>query len=590
MSTWLTRYYEQYFLPRYVYRLPIEQQRARLLMLVSFVSLLTLTIMSSFLVFTTLISGTPLSMILFGSRLLAVPFTLTMYFGAREGHLNWAIAAFMIALIIISIPTVVLVPSSPVLLVMLPLLGAGVVLGRRGILLTFLMVVLTFGVRFQSELRNRTPQRVIPAQQAVQNLGASGTVIALGGLLLVLFGGGTVRAAELSTRYTTHLNANLKLLSHPDVDETDLIVEALRMIQVELGYTAAFYYSIDETGAVTGRASLTSAALANASLLGEAALTHERNPEAEPAIEASLTALRVITTRDGGTFAAHLVADASAALLAPVRDAQRVMGIFSIQAQGQRSFTPDIREAFETTARTIGNYMSRVRDATQNQQSANEQEQELLRSRAQIRARAGGGGGLIEKLNTRAVMGYNVISETAAQNAAAAGILGLKSQPAYDLPPDIRQTLERGEVHVEQRDDGEQQLSIPISVRGEILGAMSFMLSSEHPVTTRQLDLVRTVADRLALSLENSQLFEQTQALADRERKASEIASQLLTATDIDVLLNVAVSNFREALGAVYTGVFIAPDLMNEPRVQALPVNGSTPIAGKRTHEAGGTA
>lgn len=589
MRTWLTRYYEQYFLPRYVYRIPIEQQRAQILMLVSFVGLLLLAIIVTFLTFVTLVQSNPLSVALFGPPLLSVPFALTMYFGARDGRLNWAITAYMTSLIVTALPVVALVPNSPILLIMLPLLGAGVVLGRRGILLTALVVALTFGWRFQSELRNRTPQRIIPAQQAASELGANATVIALGTVLLVLFGGSTARTAELSTRYTRHLNATLKLLSHADVDETGLIVEALRMMQVELGYTAAFYYTIDETGAVTGRASLTPAALADASLLGEAALNRERDPETEPAVEASLTGTRVITTRDGGTFAAHLVPVASAALLAPVRDAQRVTGIFSIQTQDQRGFTPDIRGAFDSLARMIGNEMSRVRDATQNQQRANEQERELLRARAQIRARVGGGG-LIEKLNSRAVMGYNVISETAAQNAATAGILGLKSQPAYDLPPDIRQTLERGEVHVEQRDNGEQQLSIPISVRGEVLGAMSFMLSSERPVTTRQLDLVRTVADRLALSLENSQLFEQTQAQADREHKASEIASQLLTATDIDVLLNVAVSNFREALGAVYTGVFIAPDLMDEPRVQALPANGSTRIAGKRTHDAGGTA
>ena len=49
--------------------------------------------------------------------------------------------------------------------------------------------------------------------------------------------------------------------------------------------------------------------------------------------------------------------------------------------------------------------------------------------------------------------------------------------------------------------------------------------------------MLRTVANRLGVALESNRLFEQTQAQAQRERKANEIGSMLLSETDIEAVL-----------------------------------------------------
>jgi GAF domain-containing protein len=77
------------------------------------------------------------------------------------------------------------------------------------------------------------------------------------------------------------------------------------------------------------------------------------------------------------------------------------------------------------------------------------------------------------------------------------------------------------------------------------------------------------VAERLALALENTRLFEQTQAQAQRERKANEIASVLIGATDVRLVLNLAAENFKDALGAVNTHIYIQPDLLAETQTRA---------------------
>jgi GAF domain-containing protein len=77
-----------------------------------------------------------------------------------------------------------------------------------------------------------------------------------------------------------------------------------------------------------------------------------------------------------------------------------------------------------------------------------------------------------------------------------------------------------------------------------------------------------TVAERLALALENTRLFEQSQSQALRERKASEVATALIGATDVRVVLNMAAEQFKDALGAVNTRIYIQPETLMEPLAQ----------------------
>lgn len=76
---------------------------------------------------------------------------------------------------------------------------------------------------------------------------------------------------------------------------------------------------------------------------------------------------------------------------------------------------------------------------------------------------------------------------------------------------------------------------------------------------------MRTVANRLGLALENNRLLEQTQAQAQRERKASEVANILLTATSIETLIELAAENFNEALSAINTRIYLEPGVIAEP-------------------------
>jgi GAF domain-containing protein len=130
---------------------------------------------------------------------------------------------------------------------------------------------------------------------------------------------------------------------------------------------------------------------------------------------------------------------------------------------------------------------------------------------------------------------------------------------ADDLPDELRAVMERGQTAVETRDD-QQTLSVPIIVRGTLLGAMAFTLPPNRRMTERQTELARGVAERLGTALENTRLFEQSRTLAQRERQANESAARLQGIVDVEALIKLAASDFREVLGAVYTRVSINLD------------------------------
>lgn len=94
------------------------------------------------------------------------------------------------------------------------------------------------------------------------------------------------------------------------------------------------------------------------------------------------------------------------------------------------------------------------------------------------------------------------------------------------------------------------QTVVPIALRGETIGSLIVQSSSGEQWDRDQLDLIRAVAERIALSAENARLFEETTARADRERLVSEITGKIRSHNDPQAMIQTAMEELRTALGA----------------------------------------
>jgi GAF domain-containing protein len=104
---------------------------------------------------------------------------------------------------------------------------------------------------------------------------------------------------------------------------------------------------------------------------------------------------------------------------------------------------------------------------------------------------------------------------------------------------------------------------VPINLRGETIGELVVQGAAETELTQDQIDLIHAVADRVALSVENARLFDETSRRAARERLVTEITSKIRSGNDPQVMMATALEELKSVLGA--SSVQIIPQMVSEP-------------------------
>jgi PAS domain S-box-containing protein len=104
--------------------------------------------------------------------------------------------------------------------------------------------------------------------------------------------------------------------------------------------------------------------------------------------------------------------------------------------------------------------------------------------------------------------------------------------------------------------DGQAALVAPIALRGQVIGTLSLEdLAPHRRWTPDEIALVETISEQLALTLENTRLFEQTQQRAIREQLTRQIADKMHASPDITSIIQVGVQELAKVLGGSHTVV-----------------------------------
>jgi GAF domain-containing protein len=101
------------------------------------------------------------------------------------------------------------------------------------------------------------------------------------------------------------------------------------------------------------------------------------------------------------------------------------------------------------------------------------------------------------------------------------------------------------------------QIVVPIELRGETIGSLLVQSPSSAGMNQDRIDLIKAVAERVAISAENARLFDETTRRAERERTVSEITGKIRSVNDPQAMIQIAIEELRTVLGA--TRVEIVP-------------------------------
>jgi len=106
------------------------------------------------------------------------------------------------------------------------------------------------------------------------------------------------------------------------------------------------------------------------------------------------------------------------------------------------------------------------------------------------------------------------------------------------------------------------EIAVPIMLRGESIGILAVQVPEAGQVNEDQMDLIKAVAERVAISAENARLFEETTRRAERERLVTDITAKIRGTNDPDIMIQTALNELKTALGA--TKVQLVPHTLRQ--------------------------
>jgi GAF domain-containing protein len=537
---------------RFVYATALEQRRASALLAVTplFIVVLALALLvTSFSVQILLELAFPTALIL----TVAIAALVWVRRLVQIGRVERASRVFVgVMLLITAVP--VLLQTAPLMALVVPLAAALVLLRWQEAALAGLAIGVVVFVRFSEQVNQPLNEILRPAETAQADVQMVALLLVTTAGVILSMAGASERAARQISSERVRLRAFSRGVSRlaEAPDEDALLRAALTLAQGDMQHTLAQVFLLDAQGRPVRRVF---AIAPDEPLQSREAVSPGDSAVLNAVIEAGEPV--EISAEDDAPLGIHVLVPATIALALPVRAGGVLLAVLSVQTD-RDSFGPDDRAALAGLADVLAVGLVRVRMAEDQARAAREQEMMLTRLRDQVGAARG------RSVATRAGTLALPAGHALGYDRSASGFT-----PAADLPPALRAALQAGDVLIDATPEM-QQLTAPILLRGQVLGAMSFALPPQPAVTERQLDLVRTVAARLGIAVENARLYQQSQALAARERKSNEVASQLLTANEVDALMAQAAELFNDALGGVYARVLIRPDVLQDGTAESI--------------------
>ncbi len=115
--------------------------------------------------------------------------------------------------------------------------------------------------------------------------------------------------------------------------------------------------------------------------------------------------------------------------------------------------------------------------------------------------------------------------------------------------PGLKEAISENHA-VHNHKGGANLVSMPLRVRGQVIGAMEFELDENGSVSPEDLAMMEEVSEQLGMAAESNRLYETSQRLAQREALVNEISTRLQSSSTVEVTLASAARSLKDVLNA----------------------------------------
>lgn len=537
--------YSALFVPRFRYSDSYSQMRARVtLMLAVFIAAISMLLLVA-------LALIPERGDFVNNNLtigLAVLLVQILVIGlVHAGQLRAATAIMLSLLVLIGLATIFLtgVGSNTLLVAVLPLLFTAFILPWNTVMLTAVVEIgalLITGVLQSQGVTLSGISRIDPA------LVMPHMIIDIV-LLLVLGVIGAVVSHELGRvlrfagRLTTQLRATGEIaqLTATAAGPDALMQRIVNYVRDRFGFYYVQVFLIDAEGKYANLAAGTGEvgemllqrgyrlAVGSQSMVGRAFQT------GEPVVASREFALEAPRTNE-------LLRDTRSELALPLIVGDQVIGVLDVQSNRPGAFADDIVENLRILAAQIGVAVHHTRQIEERTAALNDMRRQFLETEVSLRE----AHRLNQRLTGKAWEDYlkarssQIVGYTLADN---------RLQRDSSWTPALAQAAGNRRAVIAAMDEARQVIAVPIELRGRAIGAIEIEIEGEIR-QAETLEVLQSVAQRLALSIDNARLFEQAQELAQRELEVNAISTQLQSVSDVNDLARTALQELSKSLGA----------------------------------------
>lgn len=235
-----------------------------------------------------------------------------------------------------------------------------------------------------------------------------------------------------------------------------------------------------------------------------------------------------------------LLPDTRAELALPILDGARIIGALDVQSTSSNAFQHADVLALQIIADLLATSIQNSQLFSAQTETAEENRRLLSESETALRE--------IERLNRQLTRsGWdNYLQEPQATLGLtlAKGVLHAENNWTATL-----QQAGSNRQSVIRVVNGKQIFAVPVILRGEVIGAIE--VEADEPLNANDaVEIMQAVSQRLAISLDNARLFEEAQQATTQEQQINAVVTHFQEATTVDELLQVALTELSETLGA----------------------------------------
>lgn len=246
------------------------------------------------------------------------------------------------------------------------------------------------------------------------------------------------------------------------------------------------------------------------------------------------------TEREEGYSFNELLPDTRSELAAPIMDNEGIIGVLDVQSRRVDAFSMMEVDALRVIATQLATAIRNARLFEEKESNIRENKRLFIESETNLREKER----LTRQLTKQAWTDY-LKTDRRIEGVTLAGQEFQNTAQWSDNMMSASRRRRPISKDVEQK----RLIAVPIELRGEVVGAIE-VETGQNISQEDTIDMMRAISQRLAVSLDNARLFEESNEASAQEQRISEIVTQYQSASTVDELLQVTLQGLAETLGA----------------------------------------